>query len=353
MVPAWISNSRGEIYLNQLKRFVKGGFLVPSQALNPVTTPAGGVDPGRSPVVTLQGPQDSVTEIYTMLGYHTPTDNADVRARLQVEITDQRYIRGLMNRPVLANHVFGTSQFPNYMIETLYLEGQQNLAFQFFNPSAAGDSHFAINTEIRKLIDINVNRAFVTRFLKETRRRKALLYPYWLTSDAPISVPAGATRDYLFTTTADIMLVLFQSWCTALTTGAAGDLQELVGFEFFNPKNGRPLQNSYVTMNCCTGNAQNAARPFKFPCPLMVEPATIMRVRITNLVTDAPTEVFLTFQGVAYFQGNGPWQYSDQSEKLSRGTYTEVPAGKTDKWTDYAPQSPEWPLPAQAKQPLQ
>jgi hypothetical protein len=353
MVPAWISNSRGEIYLNQLKRFVKGGFLVPSQALNPVTTPAGGVDPGRSPVVTLQGPQDSVTEIYTMLGYHTPTDNADVRARLQVEITDQRYIRGLMNRPVLANHVFGTSQFPNYMIETLYLEGQQNLAFQFFNPSAAGDSHFAINTEIRKLIDINVNRAFVTRFLKETRRRKALLYPYWLTSDAPISIPAGATRDYLFTTTADIMLVLFQSWCTALTTGVVGDLQELVGFEFFNPKNGRPLQNSYVTMNCCAGNAQNVARPFKFPCPLMVEPATIMRVRITNLVTDAPTEVFLTFQGVAYFQGNGPWQYSDQSEKLSRGTYTEVPAGKTDKWTDYAPQSPEWPLPAQAKQPLQ
>ena len=33
-------------------------------------------------------------------------------------------------------------------------------------------------------------------------------------------------------------------------------------------------------------------------------------------------------------------------------TMTEVPAGKTDKWTDYAPQSPEWPIPAQTKQPL-
>lgn len=340
MVPAWISNKKGDIYLNQLKRFVKGGFLVPAQALNPVTTPAAGADPGRSPVVTMQGPQDSVTEIYTLIGRHTPTDNADVQSRLQVEITDQRYIRALMNRPVLANHVFGTGQYPNYLLETIYLEGQQNLTFQYFNPSAAGDSHFAINTEIRKLIDINVNRAFVTRFLKESRKRKALLYPYWLTSNAPIAIPAGATREYLFTTTADVMLVLFETWCTALTTGVAGDLQERVGFEFFNPKNSRPLQNAYVTLNCCAGNIANARRPYKLPCPLMVEPATTMVVRMTNLVTDAPTEVFLTFQGVAYYQGNGPWQYSDQSEKLSRGTYTQVPTGRTDEWTNSAPKMP-------------
>jgi len=352
MVPAWITNKKGEIYLNQLKRFVKGGFLVPSQALNPVTTPAAVVDPGRSPVVTLQGPQDSVTEIYTFIGYHAPTDVADVQARLQVEVFDQRYLRMLMNRPILANHVFGTSQFPNYVIEDLFLEGQQNLTFQFLNPSAAGDSHFAINTEVRKLVDVNVNRPFVTRFLKEARKRKALLYPFWLTSDHDVTLPAGGTREVLFTTTQDVALVLFQTWCTALTTGVAGDLQELVSFEFFNPKTGRPLQNAPVTLNCCAGNPGIAARPYKLPIPLMVEPATVMRVRMTNLVTDQPTDVFFSWQGVAYYQGNGPWQYSQQSERLSREAYTQVPAGRTDEWTDSAPQEPTWPNPPQERTPL-
>lgn len=342
MLPAWIEAPDGQRYLNQLKRFVKGGILVPGPNLNPATTPAAGVDPGLSPTVTVQGMQDAACEIYSMMGRHATTDNADVVRRLQVEITDQRYLRRLMNRPVLANHVFGTGQYPIYMYETIMLEAQQNLVYQFINPSAAGDSHFQFALEHRKFIDSNVNQAFLTRWLKENRKRKELLYPFWLTSNNAVSVPASGTRDVFFTTTQDIMLVLFEVWCDFITTGVAGDLQEGLTFEFFNPKNGRPLQNRPVSLNCCAGRSQTNPIAYKLPCPLMVEPASNMLVRMTSLITDQPTEVFMTFFGVAYFQGNGPWQYPDRS-KLTRGPYTEVPPGDPSGWMDQRlPQAPQW-----------
>ena len=112
--------------------------------------------------------QDSACEIYSFMGRHTPTDNANTQRRLQVEITDQRYLRRLMNRPVLANHVFGTGQYPFYMYETIMLEAQQNLVFQFINPSAAGASHFQFAMEHRKFIDSNVNQSFLTAGSRKT-----------------------------------------------------------------------------------------------------------------------------------------------------------------------------------------
>jgi len=349
MLPAWIEAPDGQRYLNQLKRFVKGGIIVPAPNLNPVTTPAAGTDVGLSPVVTVQGMQDSACEIYALMGRHTPTDNADVIRRLQVEITDQRYLRRLMNRPVLANHVFGTGQFPVYAYETIMLEAQQNLVFQFSNPSAAGASHFQFAMEHRKFIDSNVNAAFLTRWLTENRKRKELLYPFWLTSNSAVSIPASGTRDVFFTTTQDIMLVLFEVWCDFITTGVAGDTQEGLAFEFFNPKNGRPLQNRPVTLNCCAGRSQTNPIAYKLPCPLMVEPATNMLVKMTNLITDQPTEAFMTFFGVAYYQGNGPWQYGDQSEKLDRSVYTQVPQGNPTGWMDQRiAQQPVWPANQQA-----
>ena len=84
MLPAWIEAPDGQRYLNQLKRFVKGGLIVPGANLNPVTTPAAGVNVGLSPIVTVQGMQDSACEIYSFMGRHTPTDNANTQRRLQV-----------------------------------------------------------------------------------------------------------------------------------------------------------------------------------------------------------------------------------------------------------------------------
>lgn len=332
MLPAWIEAPDGQRYLNQLKRYVKGGFLVPPAALNPVTTPAAIVDPGVSPVVTVQGPQDAAVELYALTGRHRPTDDPDVVRRLRVEITDQRYLRRLMNRSVLANHVFGTGQYPVFLNETTLLEAQQNLVFQFINPSIAGDSHFQLAIEQRKFIDSNVNQPFLTRFLRENRKRKELLYPFWLTSNTDVTLPAAGSLDVLFSVTQDVALVLFEVWCDFISTGVAGDVQEGVAFEFFNPKNSRPLQNRPVTLNCCAGRSQTVPLSYQLPCPLMVEPATIMRVRMTNLITDQPTEVFMTFAGVAYFQGNGPWQYGGQAERLARGVYTPVPQGRPDEW---------------------
>ena len=223
------------------------------------------------------------------------------------------------------------------------LEAQQNLVFQFINPSAAGASHFQFAMEHRKFIDSNVNQSFLTRWLKENRKRKELLYPFWLTSNNPVTVAASATNDVFFTTTQDIMLVLFEVWCDFISTGIAGDVQEGLAFEFFNPKNGRPLQNRPVTLNCCAGNSQLNHISYKLPCPLMVEPATNMLVKMTNLITDQPTEAFMTFFGVAYYQGNGPWQYNNQ-ETLARTPYTRVSQGNPTGWMDQqTPQQPIWP----------
>lgn len=321
MLPRFVVDKKGDIFLNQQTRYVRSCVLVPPTADNPLVIPAATpAGPGLA-TTFISGPEEACAEINDLMGEHGAADPADVQARLSVVLYDTVHRRNLMNRDILANHVFGSSLTPFFLYETTLLEKLQTLQLNFLNNSLAGASGFRCAFEAREYLDVGPNKAAVTKFLNVNRPRKTQLSPYWFTSPQPITLPAGAVVEVQFggSDTYDKTIILFNVMCTTLTTGIAGDVVEMAAFEFFAPKTDRPLQNSPVVRTCCTGNANF---PYPLPVPLLLEPATLMRVRITNLVTDAPTNVFLTFHGLVYYSAGAGLMREDNVVRLG-GPYAQ------------------------------
>lgn len=300
MIPAFVRDKPGNIYLNDAIRYVKGGILVPRQALVPLVTPAApaaGI-PSNSPVAIWESPEDSVLELYSLMGEHGAADVADVQNRLTVQITDNGWRRRLMNRAIIANHVFGNNLRPFRLLETILLRQQQTLQFDFQNNSTAGASNFRFAGETVKFQASELMNPEVTDYIARMSQRKLYLTPWWQTTDQAVTIPASGTVNAFFTFTRDVYTVLFYSMMQVLTTGVAGDLQERVTLSMFDAKTERPLQNQPFTLNTGTGTAQF---PFHFPTGWCIEPNTKIRVQMTSLVTDQPIEVFWTLAGVATF----------------------------------------------------
>jgi hypothetical protein len=308
----FIRDKDGALYLNDSIRYQKSVLLAPTSNQYPLSIAAAPGAGQRTPsaIVPIEGPAAGFTEVTRLYGLHGSTDNAAVQARLSVEITDTLYRRILMNRDILVNHVFGqrlvppnvvvTMAAPFQTVESLLLDPQQTLAFQFFNNSTAGASSFRFHLEGRTTESPAWNRSDVQAHLQAARARKPYIYPFWITTDAPVSIPAGGTLTSFMTVTRDIRLVLFACVETSISAGAAGDLNERYTLEILDGQTQRPMSTQPVARTALAGNANV---PFWMPSGWMLEPNSKVQLNFTNLVTDAATEVFLTWHGFAQFVG--------------------------------------------------
>lgn len=324
MVPAYVRSPSGEIFLNQLKRYVKGCLLVPDLANAVAVSLAAGADPGPSPTIGLEAPPSAAVEIHSLIGMHGGGDPADVQRRLSCRIYDQGWRRYLMNTDIPANFVFGGPGTPFILPETIFLEPQQTLQLQFFNRSAGGQSNFRPAAEARKFIDVGMGIRPLTDFIAAARREKGLLYPFWLTANPGglITIPANGRIEVQFTNTQDQLYLITHIMALGIAAGgAAGDLQELFTVELFDSKNQRALQNSPISWNCLAGNAQF---PYLMPTPLWMEPATTMRAVFWNLVTNRTTDVLFAFCGVACAQQGTAWGDAEMPQELPRDLYAAL-----------------------------
>ena len=314
LVPTFVEVNKAT-YLNDAKRYIFGDILVPSEANHPVVVPAAAAAgvPGINQGVVIEGGEDAVTEIYSTMGFFDPADPADVQARLRVEITDVAWRRRLMNRSILASHVFGTAQRPFRLGESTILEGQQTLVLDFSNPSTVAAANFFLAFETQKYQAAALTKNAVTKDIAEARIRKEFLYPFWFTAEGlnpTITVPASGNAIAFFASSRDVYLILQTIIASVIVPGGAvGDLQEVFTFQIFDAKDERPLQNQPVTMNTGTGTSQF---PYKLPTALMTEPNTRYLVRFGNLV-DQPIEIDMTFTGVANYVAQSPQRTSDIS----------------------------------------
>ena len=328
MIPAWVNTKDGQ-FLNALKYYVKGGFMSPGippgQTTPDVIIPAApaATIPSAAPSVVIEAGADEIAELFSCMGFHSPAVAADVQNRMSVLITDSAYRRRLMNRDILVNHVFGTNLTPLFVNESTVLESQQTMLFDFLNNSTVGPTDFQFGLEKRKFQATALSRQQVTDYLNQMRRRKLFLTPYWLTSDAPVNIPAAGTRDVFFTTTKDVYVVLFSNISSFISTGVAGDVIEGFTVEMFDAKTERPLFNQPIARSCCSGTA---GFPFKLPTGWMVEPNTKIHLRFTNLITDAAIEIFWTFLGVADYASRNPFQYPEADISVAQPNQFRVGA---------------------------
>jgi hypothetical protein len=320
MIPTFLTKN-GEVYINDLRRYCKGTILVPAEARMPITMAA----LAGSPPIAVEGPQDAATEIFSLMGNFNGAAESDATKRLKVKIHDVAYRRDLMNRPILVSQVFGSGQRPGRLHESIVLEGQQTLTFEFTNSSTdqgGAEVNYNMSLEARTFQSYGVAHPQVRSWLAEQRDRKAYLAPYWWTTDNDLTITAGAENDVLFTNTSDKFLLLcdiLASSISANTTSSEGT--EPLTFELWDAKTGRRMMNQPVTLSTGTGNVQY---PFRLEDPLLVEPSTQLVARFKSLLTGVPQDVFFTFSGVQCLADPATFAQG----QMTQPTYAGLPMGR-------------------------
>lgn len=320
MIPAWINSKSGAIYLNDLKRYVKGSILVPAQSVTPLIIPAAVAtnSPSTAPSVVIESPTDAISEIFSLVGEQDAGVAADVAARMSCLITDVAFRRRLMNRDIPVTHIFGgggangsgevpAGYLPFFLRESLLLEAQQTMIFDFLNNSTAGSTSFRFALESRKFQAVSLSRQQVSDYINQERFRKTLLNPYWLTTDLPVTLNPLASQDVFFTNTKATYFVAFGAIATFILNAGVPGGDTVQGFtvDWFDAKTERPLQNQSVARSCCMGTA---GLPMQFPTALIFEPNTRMRMRLNSLVTGVTMDVFISLIGVNSYTLDNPFE---------------------------------------------
>lgn len=305
MVPTFINDKQGNILLNPVKRFVKGGILAPASTAVPVAAPAkSGSNNGRVAPIILQAPTDGAVEIFSLMGQQqaaNPAVPADVTARARVSIQETfRGNRRFMNQSILCDHVFGTPQHPMQLPESIFLEPDQTLRFEFENGSTNGAAtSFYFGCERRKFQTVNVADGLVEKLIIKNRVEKDVFYPFWLSHGSDfVTLSASARQTIFFNNTQDQWLLVWYAMATALTTGVAGDVTELFEAEWLDARTQRPLQNQPMTLNTGFGTG---ALPYVFPTAWLIEPESQIQCNLKNLVTDQSTDVSISLCGCAAY----------------------------------------------------
>lgn len=294
------------------REHIKPAVLVPETANAYVTVAAAsaGGCPGRGQEILIDGPEDGHCDILRLVGKEPTGQSSDVTARALVVIEDAAR-RRLSNLPVPVHHTFGTQLNPFYFdrwSDCPILQPNESWHFCFTNPSATDVYYFYPSIGARKIQRRAMNAPEYAKDLAACRQRKAKVIPWWWApSEQTISqmqpgltLAASGRGTLVYHNYSDRWLALTCCMMTCISSGQAGDTQEYVEFEVFTPPGDAAIQDRPVTWGLAAGaSTWPAAFPFPFATPLIVPPNEQVIVRLRNLITDASTDVLLTFCGLA------------------------------------------------------
>jgi hypothetical protein len=313
----FVKDEQGSVFLNETQSAFKGGCLIPT------TNPTSCLLAATSQPVALESETDSWSEIIGLIGSFTAGTATQQKTFLTIPKEYRFGERQLCNRPVIAQHVFGSQQKPfmldtdikgtNGFGETILLAPTQYLTFQFINPADAtvALSILAQRTKIQNKARLSKGVDFQ---IKNAYERQKQVTPYWFSMDSSfkidlnipgVNLAASAVGDVFFTNKENLTLILTSCMASFMTTGVAGETVEGFAFEVFDPVTGGALQSSPVTFNCGVGSG---LLPYRLPFPIFVGNRDSVRVRFTNLITDQATQIMFTFFGVAIWNPPGVYQ---------------------------------------------
>jgi len=306
-IPTFVKDARGNWYLNSLKRYVKGAVLTPDESQIPIVIASApsATSPSESPPIVLEGGEDALSEVFSLVGEHDSIVLPDVAERMTVSIRDSAYRRVLMNKPILVNHIFGNNLQPSFLSESIMLQAQQVLQLKFFNHSTAGSTSFRFLMEHRKFQSSVTSNIQVTQQLEAMRKRKPFITPYWLTvsgNDNFIQLTPGQSRTIFFDISRDIFLFIHGIMAQVINITTPGSLLEN-NFEFRikDPKTKRPLilnNSKFIPETCGVGTARF---PYQLPGMIIAEPNTKLEMEIRSLHPTDTQQVFFTFQCTSLF----------------------------------------------------
>lgn len=300
MLPPFVRTDK-QIFLREGIRYVKGRYLAPASSQNPITiaNAASAANPTYSPPIIMEGQEDAVTEVFALTKLNGASDPIDAKALLKCKITDSAFRRDLMNDYVLADHVFGSNTRPFKLPKSLLLEPKQTLQVQFQNNAldSADDAIVTQVAETRIFQRPAWNIPEIASRIKELRQEAPTFYPYWLTSDAAITVAAESGADAFFTVNRNMYFLILGHMVRALINNTyAVALAAPFSVDYYDPATGRLMNTAPVTTRAIGGSAEF---PHWYPTGWLLEPNSKIRLHFTSLTSAGPMSLYWTFFGIA------------------------------------------------------
>jgi len=154
---------------------------------------------GGPAVTTLNPPRDQGDQGDTEISRLMAQSTGQYSVRLYAEALDRR----LMNVPVEGSLVFGTSNWPNYLLESIYVPATSAIRVGLTDLSAAPNNVSLMGHGLQVVNPIaNLGRS---RSQLVQANSHANTHAYWLTTDAgpQVLIPAGGTATFQATVPSD------------------------------------------------------------------------------------------------------------------------------------------------------
>lgn len=301
MLPAFTRDKSGQIFLREGIRYVKGRYLTPASSQNPITiaNAPSTTTPSYSPPVILEGQEDAVTEIFSLSKLHAAGNTVDSQALLKCKITDSTFRRDLMSGYIPVDHVFGTNVRPFKLPKSILLEPKQTLQVSF-QENAAGASddatvYQAMETRIFQRPAWNLPE--VKSRILELRQEAPFFYPYWLTSEAEVTIPASGNATAFFYVNKNIHFLCLGHMVRALINNTYSvALAAPYSVDIYDPSTGRLMNTSPVTTRALGGSAEF---PHWYPTGWLIEADSKIRLSFNSLTAAGPMSMYWTFFGIA------------------------------------------------------
>ncbi|MCC6752045.1 MAG: hypothetical protein IT371_30615 [Deltaproteobacteria bacterium] len=328
-IPALIQDPcSGTVFLNPVKGDVDSYYMSNVPHPTGITAPFGTQQCSLTPPL-LQGNQGDM-EIVKLMSVST--------GRFSALITDTWTNRQYMNKPVSSNMVFGTSQLPFGLYETIFLPATTSLAVQVTDMSGAPNDVRIVAHGRRFMGNCGGKAALQSPFM--SRRT----HPYWLTFDrgAEVTVDAGAVNAQFTMTvpsSADFL-------CWLVMDDSTVSAEDAITVRILEGTSGQILMDRALSLRQFVasptvpvagfpgGVVRSTAFPFAWTFTHLFKRATQVIVEVTNSA-GVPQTLRMAFHGQLIYYGDCPSMPDPERMRLLQQPYMPMPA--PPNWLPCAP----------------
>jgi hypothetical protein len=204
-----------------------------------------------------------------------------------VELNELGESRKFMSGPVHIRTVFGTAKYPGRMCEPYMFGSQHQIQARFVNLSATARSLYPYLAGAQYYpfaAQSDVSRNKITAIIKKWNARRSQVWPFWLTTNVPISLTANQEASFEMLPGQDAHFVACH--IAAVSTG---------NFEYslLEVKTQQNLSNGSATYTNSLGDAR---LPKLFSKPYVVPAGYRLRLRVKDL-SGASNTIWFTIAG--------------------------------------------------------
>lgn len=224
---------------------------------------------------------------YLLLGNSTGGYDA---ADFTVSLNEIGESRKFMNQPIHVRCMFGDAQYPGVMCEKYMFPSQHQIQASFVNLAAAMNirAYLAGAQYFPWAAQTEQSRKKITEVIQRWNNRRPQVWPFWLTTELPVTLAAGAEGSFEMLPGQDAHLVACQ-----LTAVAQGAFE----YDLMEVKTNQSLSNGRVTLANSLGDARF---PTILPTKYVIPAGYRLRLFLRNL-SGASNRIHFTVGGAKVF----------------------------------------------------